>query len=347
MKIKYLFLVPFLCFMAFIPSANAKTYTDKNLEIKYTIPDDWEIVAIGNIQTFMSENNFSQSVIDSVKSEMNDYLREFKCTYLILPNPNTNKDGTFITISRDVGDNSQNITLDDLKKYIEESENTKLAKYTNSKTSYLYTITNNGNIYIDKYFGIVNNNELFFIAYNYHNNTRYLSKDDVENLIDTIEYGIKTTNNNTQSNSQDEDTSNNGGSTSKITVHDSEGNIISEKAITSTSNNKYFTKNMLIKIVGTILSIVFAVIISKERKFSLISFLGWLFIAFQVIRCIFSDALLVTKDRIEILYTAFYFLPGIIGLILLGKANYKILNNYGSSSNTNNQAFDQKSFENK
>lgn len=160
---------------------------------------------------------------------------------------------------------------------------------------------------------------------------RELTKKEVEDFIDTIEYGIKPINNtppsNEQSKKQDE---------AKIIIDSGKDDVTTETIVIG-SNDKYFAKNNLIKIIGTILSTIIAIIITKSRKIKLVGIIGWLLIIFQIYKCFVSDSLLVTKDKIEILYTVVYFLPAIIGLILLNKSEVNIMNSNTVSDNISNQ----------
>lgn len=71
--------------MVFIPAANAKTYSDKRLDIRYTIPDKWEIVPIPSLQELIAGKNVSKSIIDQINSVL-DIFRKNNCTYIIVPN---------------------------------------------------------------------------------------------------------------------------------------------------------------------------------------------------------------------------------------------------------------------
>jgi hypothetical protein len=320
-----------------IPSARAKTYTDNNLDIRYTIPNEWKIVKISDLQKLVLENNFSQSTIESFNVGISLH-KKYNSTYIIMPDPEKDVTGSYLSLLNFPVDNKEIDTLDAFAEGYENETGNKLTNYTNNKANYIVGTTENGNQFNDTYLTLING-KMYAIKYVY-NDTRYLSNKEVENFIDTIEYGIKSTSSNEQSENLDENTSSSNETNSKIIVDDGKGNITTETIVIG-SNQKYYTKNFLIKIIGTIIFVILAVITAKERKFKLVSAIGWLLIIFQVIKCITTDSLLVTKDKIEILYTIVYFLPSIIGLILLSKSDFKMLNSYGISNNVSNETNDQ------
>lgn len=104
---------------------------------------------------------------------------------------------------------------------------------------------------------------------------------------------------------------------------ETDGNIIPdddiEKVVELGSKSSALKSDNLIKIVGTLILSVLAIMALAKKKLSVINIIGIVLIVIQMGKYFTVSGILVSGSRVELLYVLFYFIPGIAGVILCSK----------------------------